>query len=302
MRRVCALVLSAALLWSLSACAAAVNAAREEPYALYFCRRDLTQAQGGDALGTEPATVENAGELEPQALAQTLMERLLDGPSDERLQSPFPAGTELLSCTLSGSRIGVDLSAAYGTLSDVGLTLADACITLTLTQIFGVVSVCVTVNGQPLAYRNQQVFSADDVLLTSSEDVVASVRVTLYFLNEAEELTGEERTVDLYEGDTQVQVLLQALLAGPQERTLHSALPENFEVSMIWLKDGVCCVNLPGGREQDLPQGREMRLGLTALARSLCSLADVRQVSFLVDGRSADVYCGVLLRGVEQTK
>ena len=61
----------------------------------------------------------------------------------------------------------------------------------------------ITVRGQELAYRDTQTFTARDVLLSSNEDVIGTVPVTLYFLNEAGKLAPEERTLDLYEGDTQ---------------------------------------------------------------------------------------------------
>ena len=84
------------------------------------------------------------------------------------------------------------------------LTLADQAITLTLTQLPDILSVQITVRGQELAYRSKQVFTARDVLVAPEGDVVGTAEVTLYFPDESGVLQPEERTLELYEGDTQV--------------------------------------------------------------------------------------------------
>ncbi len=298
MRRGILFLLCAALAWQLCACASSqAGSGGEDSYVLYFCRKDLSAVQGGDALGGESVEIQNSGAMETVDLAGELMRRLFNGPDDEALESPFPPGAQFLSCGLSGTRMVVDVSASYATLSGVELTLADYCITLTLTQISDISSVEITVLGEPLAYREQQIFTADDVLLTSAEDVVASVEAMLYFLDEEEALAAEAREVDLYEGDTQVKAVVQALQSGPRDRDLHAALPEELKIQSVWLEESVCYVNLSAG-EESLPQGREMELALTALSWSLCSLESVEEVCYLVGGEEAETYCGVSLQAV----
>jgi germination protein M len=294
------MLLCAALVLNLCGCASSQTGSDgEDSYDLYFCWKDLSAVQGGDALGSETVEIEGSGEMETEALAGELMRRLLDGPETDELASPFPSGLQFLGCTLSGTRAVVDVSASYATLSGVELTLADYCITLTLTQISDISSVEITVLGESLTYRDQQVFTADDVLLTSSEDVVASVEAMLYFLDEDGALAAEPREVDLYEGDTQVKAVVQALQAGPRDRDLRTALPEELKIQSVWTEEAVCYVNLSAAGEESLPQGQEMELALTALSRSLCSLESVEEVRYLVGGEEAETYCGVLLRSVE---
>ena len=100
-------------------------------------------------------------------------------------------------------------------LSGVELTLADQAITLTLTQLPDILSVQITVRGQELAYRSKQVFTARDVLVAPEGDVVGTAEVTLYFPDESGVLQPEERTLELYEGDTQVSAVARALENGP---------------------------------------------------------------------------------------
>ena len=142
-------------------------------YALYFVERDLRSADGGDALRSEERTLEDGG-LSTEELA-ALVAELLKGPADPTLKSPFPKGTALLSAEQKGTELRVDLSAAYSTLSGVGLSLADYAITLTLTQLPDVARVRITVAGRELDYRSRQVFLARDILTVPKEDVVGTV-------------------------------------------------------------------------------------------------------------------------------
>lgn len=287
MKRWTALLLCCALL--LSGCAGREGKDGEDgtAYVLYFMAKELEEIRGGGALCTETVYLRDMEDAEPQELATALMTELLKGPLDEGLKSPIPAGTSLLSLEVAGSRALVDLSAAYGTLSGVMLTLADYAITLTLTQLPDISLVKITVRGQELAYRDKQVFAARDVLLAPEGDVVSTVTATLYFLNADGELTGEEQVLSLYEGDTQVSAVARALEHGPKSKDLASALPEGFRVRAVWQEEDVCYVNLSSALlEEPLPE-EQLTAALGALERSLCSLETVRETQFLVDGEFA---------------
>jgi germination protein M len=182
----------------------------------------------------------------------------------------------------------VDLNYPYSTLSGVSLTIADYCITMTLTQFSDISSVSITVRGQELAYRDKQQFTDGDVLLTSMEDVVSTLPVTLWFLDQAGELTGVEERLDLYEGDTQLSGLVGALERGPTTRGLRSALPDGFSVLTTQLGEGVCYVNLSKELLEELPADADLQAALDALALSLTSLEAVQQVRYLVEGEPAE--------------
>ena len=288
MRKLVSLLLCAAAL--LSGCARGGESQQGTAYSLYFLEADLESVPGGDALRAETVYLEE--DLGTTALAEALVERLLEGPSDATLENPIPAGTSLLSLELNGAYAKVDLSSNYRSLSGVALTLADYAITLTLTQLPQIAIVSITVRGQDLAYRDTQTFTARDVLLSSNEDVIGTVPATLYFLDEEGRLTPEERTLDLYEGDTQVSAVARALELGPENRSLRLVQPEEFQVKSVWLEEDVCYVNLSSSQLETLPEETDMPMILQALALSLCSLDTVSDVRFLVDGDFAAEYGG----------
>ena len=193
----------------------------------------------------------------------------------------------------SSVRAIVDMSAGYGMMSGVELTMADYCIALTLTQIPEVRSVTITVNGRALSHRSAQTFSARDVLISSAEDVVATVDVELYFCSEYGILIPERRVLDLYEGDTRAEALVAALVRGPEGKKLLPSLPEGFDVQSVWVKDGCCYVNLSLTMLEALPENTDLSLSLEALSGSLLSLENVEEVHFLVEGEAAEEIGGV---------
>lgn len=271
-----------------TACAPAEEDAEEGAYQLYFREDDLTASTGGDVFRTESIDLPEG--LDAQAAAEALLEGLLAGPRSELLRGTLPAGTTLLSVQVEGSRALVDFSAAYSTLSGVRLTLADYAVTLTLTQLPEIISVKITVQGQELAYRDKQVFTARDVLLSSEEDVVGTVEASLYFLSEAGELTEERRTLDLYEGDTQAAAVIRALEGPALEKGLTTALPEGFRVRSVWQEEGTCYVNLSSALLEGLAEDQPLGTALLSIEQSLCSLDAVDEVRFLVDGEFENRY------------
>lgn len=296
MSRFFALLLCGLMLLTSGCAYAAVSSQRGEgDYELFFREADLSSVPGGDALRPEIIHLEEDQRQDPQKVAQTLLTALLDGPTDESLCSTIPPGTTLLSLELDGSLARVDLSAAYRSLSGISLALADYSIAMTLTQLREITAVTITVRGQQLAYRDKQTFTAQDVLLSSNEDVISTVKATLYFPDQSGELVPEERTLDLYEGDTQADTVVKALGAGPLDKTLSNALPDGFRVQSIWLEDDICYVNLPSAALEALTEKDALETGLNALRRSLLSLDAVETVRFLVDGSFQNTYGGVQL-------
>ena len=296
-RHILCLLLALALILSGCAAAAATAAQEEKNCQLYYLVRDLERAPaGGDAIGSEVSALPKESESPTETQAEDLMNALLSGPAGSGLQSPFPEGTRLLGVEVRGSHAKVDLSSAYRNLSGIDLTLADYCITLTLTQLSAIRSVSILVRGQELSYRDSQRFRPKDVLLSSTEDVVATVDVTLCAIDPEGQLRTVPRTLDLYEGDTQAEALVTALRQGPWDKDWRSALPDWFSVQSVWLDDGVCYANLLTSTVPEDADREEAALALQALRDSLSSLDSVREVRILVNGELAQYYAGISLR------
>lgn len=289
MKRFLSVLLCFVLLMTGCARFAAEKTPEGTAYHLYFLAKDLDGVSGDGALQAETIYLQES-DTDAYHLAKVLMQELLCGPAGEELVSPIPVGTSIEGLKIQGSRADVDLSSSYRSLSGVALTLADYAITLTLTQIPEIVSVRITVQGQELAYREKQIFTSREVLVAPQGDVVSTVEAKLYFLNGRNVLVPEARTLELYEGDTQVIAVARALENGPEDKELKAVVPEGFRLKSLWVEEKTCYVNLSSALLKSLPEDTRLKMTIRGLAYSLCSLDAVEETQFLVDGEFAQSY------------
>lgn len=283
--RLAALALAVCLL---AGCGVTRSITGKEGLRLYYPVA-LENHPGGDAIASVTVGWDTLPQEDRTAQAEAVLALLLGGCREEGFQSPIPAGTSLRSVEVVGSTAKVDFSVSYSQLSGMALTIADYCVTLSLTQLEGVYAVRITVNGQELAYRDSNLFFASDVLLTSMDDVVRMLTAQLYFPDGAGDLTPEERLLTQYEGQSAVDVVMAALLEGPAEDGLQALIPEGVTGITARAEDGVCQLNLPSEAmaAMDRDAAEEMERGIAA---SLLSLEGVSLVQVYVDGVYTDAY------------
>ena len=193
----------------------------------------------------------------------------------------------------------MDFSGAYSQLEGVDLAVADYCLTLSLTALDGISSVSVTAGGRSLGQQPKQVFYRQDVLLSAMDDVLKTVDVTLYFLGSENALTGEQRTLALYEGQTLADSLVAALLEGRQDRELTRVIPEDFQISFVRVENGVCTVGISGASLEALPEDEwQQQMILWSLADSLYSMEAVSELRLRSGGEELAFFGSVPVESV----
>lgn len=249
----------------------------------------ISAADRWSADATALASVDYGGEETVPAV----MAALLAGPAaNSGLTSPIPAGTELQDWSIKYGVLHIDLSRAYSDLVGVDMTLADYCLTLTLTQLRGVNGVRITVNGQNLAYRDRQIFYASDVVFSGAEEEPVDLSVDLYFLQaDSRVLRSEPRLFRLTESEQPALAALAALLAGPEDDSLTALLPAGVEVHSARVADGVCYADFSAALLAAVPVDEEMQvLVLSSVVETLCGLESVSAVQILVNGETVSHY------------
>lgn len=277
------IVFLAALLLAVTACVSDADTDDQGIVMPIYFLAPAGSVRGGDVLqcSMEPLDLEEGASADE--LAAAVVNRLLSGSQITALSSPFPKDAALISLTIRNARAHVDLSGILR-MDGIDLTLADYCLTLSLTAIEGIESVSVTGNGRLLAQQPRRIFYPHDVLLSSGDSVLQQIQVKLYFLDSNGALTPEDRTLDLYEGETQSAVLLTALLAGPKNDELISVIPDDFPISSIKVEDGICRIHLPAAALQALPPDEySQNLILWSLAESLYSLDYIKEIRLMTD-------------------
>ena len=298
MRRLPLLLAALALL--LVSCAVPREEADTDDYEVYYAV--WPDEGGGDAIRARRTALADDVPADTGALAEALLAQLLASPAQGGLRSPFPAGTKLQKVSVAGGRATVDLSEQYAQLSGIDLSVADCCVTLTLTQLTGINAVRVTVNGRELPYRKTQLLTAADALLSGRGDALRPINVSLYFLDtESGLLRAQAQTLALYEGQSRVSAVLDALLRGPEgDDGLRALLPERFSVLSSRIDDGICYVNLDGA--SPLPEDEALRaLAVESLTRSILSLSGVEEVQLLIDGEAVPQWTATAFAGTAET-
>ena len=293
-RRIGIWLLALLLVWTAAGCGTKSTAAENtSAYLRLYCPADLSErnksAGGGDAVNGIPISWKQVrgDDRGRQQQAQYIMELLLGGCTDKDFICPVPEGTTVNSCTVTGGTVSVDLSREYEQMVGVERTIADYCITLSLMQLDGIYAVRLTVNGLLPEGRTNGVYTSAEVLLTSPEDIVRTVKVTLYFPTGGGTLAGEDRRLTVYEGETVAQAVVKALTERPMDSYAGSEqlLPEGFAVLDTKVEDGTCYLNLADGVTALLPEdSTDQERMIQGLVDSLCSLEDVSQVQLMVDG------------------
>lgn len=266
-----------ALVLCLSACG---EKTPKQGFTLYFRASDY-------AAGTSALLEETWREEEAPAV-ESALRRLLDGPSDPDGRSPFPAGTRLQSWTLEDGLLTVDFSEEYGSLSDIGLTVADCCVVLTMTQLEDVERVTITAAGVALPGRSRQELTAEDVLLLGGEGAASDLAVQLYFPRvDGSGLGTEYRELRIGTDADPLEAILDALCAGPVDRENVAFLPESRDDTRVEERDGLCTVFLGQSWLEALPQSTQrLELAVYSLVNSLAELDQVDRVQVLYEGQS----------------
>ncbi|MBR2131070.1 MAG: GerMN domain-containing protein [Oscillospiraceae bacterium] len=249
------------------------------------------QVRGSDALCQSFEQLNLAEDATPSETAVAVVQRLLDGSQNGTLLSPFPEDVHLQSLTIRDRRAYIDFSGSLSRLDGIALTLADYCLTLSLSAIKGIESVTITNEGRALAQQPKQIFRDRDVTLSTESSVLQLIHVSLYFLNEHNMLAAEERILEIHEGETQSDALITALLDGPNHSSLHSPIPEDFLISSIKVENGICRINLPASSLDRLPTDEDtQKLILCSLAQSLYSLSHIQEIHLLMDGTELEKF------------
>ena len=159
MKRLMSILLAVVILISLSACNR-TDDSLQEPVKFYYCNEEISYNSVSGVICEELR--EGAayhGELEK------LLKDYLSGPVSSDLYSLLPSGTELISCSVSGSKTALTFSAEFADLSGVQLSTACSCIVLTLHAYAGIETVQFRVRDGQLENQDSLIIHISDIVL-----------------------------------------------------------------------------------------------------------------------------------------
>ena len=276
-----------ALLLLLAACG--VQGLESGPETTLYYLTDLEFAAGGEAIQAVPVALGDLGAMEVRAAAELILEKL--GESGDGYFSPLPAGVTVEGLTFRGRRVYVDLSEGYRELAGVDLSLSAFCLTLSLCQLEEIASVGLSAGGTTVPLGRSQVLMEQDAALSGMEDMARTAAVRLWFPDGQGALVQENREVELYEGQTLVEAVAEALAEGPRDRDRDAIFPQGFAIRSAWQEEGICWLSIPAESIALLPESvQAQETILQAISWSYFSLDSVRELRILVDGNEIEIF------------
>jgi spore germination protein GerM len=284
MRKSCrpaAVLLAAALLLSalLTGCVKPNPAENyQNPIFFYYCRKDAEYASRTGALASEVRDLRD-----PDISIADILKLYFAGPKSEDMTSPFPENLRCEDVSLQDGIVQLHLSNEYSALTGVRLSLASACITMTLSQIDFVKGVQIRTDAGTLSEQGTEDFSVEDFLLQDDSSVNPEQTVTLYFADKGSgKLKAEKRTITYTRQEDLPELALKALFAGPSEPGLSQAIPEGTELVDVSVSGSLCTVVVSETFADCDTDKTAAELAVHSIVATLCLLGEIDQVQISI--------------------
>lgn len=137
------------------------NSGPQKPISFFYITRTADYEPGQTLIRQKTVDATDLG-----ASSEDILRAYLQGPVDDpELETPFPAGTELVSTRQSGDVLIVTLSSQFAQLSGIHLSVACACITKTCLPLFDAQIIRIRAYGNTLDGAEYIEMDAESVLL-----------------------------------------------------------------------------------------------------------------------------------------
>ncbi len=212
-------------------------------------------------------------------------------PQKLEYQVPLSQGVEVLTTNITKSSLVLNLSEEYKQLGVVMEILTRASLVKSITQIEGIKSVTIHINGEPLKDsldKTVGALTADMFIDNAGEEISTYEKITvrLYFANETgDQLVAVDRSKAYNTNISLDKFVIEELLKGPGA-TVTGVFPTiNPDTKLIstLVKDNTCYVNFDS---TFLKQVYEVNAEIViySIVNSLCEISGIDRVQISVDG------------------
>lgn len=226
---------------------------------------------------------------------EELLKKMQTPPNGE-LVAAFPESVELPTVFIGANGLATLLfSESYGTVTGTGEVLMRAAVVKTLCQLEGIDSVEFYVGGQPLL--NAQNIPVGIMKETDFIDSTGTntnyyqfLYAKVYYANEEGDALVASNLKIPYRGiETEAEIVLRQLIAGPVGEDTYPVVPENTKVLSVTTKDNVCVVDFSKQFLKKLPEVTE-EVVIYSVVNTLAELPGIYQVQILVEGKQEKLY------------
>lgn len=262
--------------------------------------------QGVDIYYVNPDTYEIVSEkanidgASTNEILNNTIKAMKSKPNDEELKSAIPDNVNVLSISAKNQTAYVDFSSEYYQLGKSDEMCLRGALVWTLTGLYFVDKVDITIEGAPLLKTDGEKYGDADrenTIITANivADPVTSVKVVdLYFANaDATGLNKEERKIEVNKNQPLEKYVMEELIKGPYEEGNVATVPSETKIRNISTTDGICYVDLSSEFVTKNNGGSTGEtLTIYSIVDSLTALDNIDKVQFLIEGEKQDEYKG----------
>lgn len=222
-----------------------------------------------------------------------LMELYFKGPVGDDLISPFPDDLHLIKAETTLNSVLLTVSDCFADLSSIDLRVAAGCIARTLWEYNNAYStVSIRAQSKQLGGQERLVIHPQTLVLEDHSIGQASTAAALFFADaENRFLIQEDYSFSVTDPSQLPELVLRALLQGPERKTLRPTLPKDTALLGVSVADGLCEVDFSEEFLKNRPANAfAERMAIFSVVNSLCALDGIERVRLLSKGNPIGSY------------
>ena len=245
-----------------------------------------------DSLIPVAATTSKDEHSDRGDLMNALIAELQESPDKPAMKAPLSEESGYIAAMIKDDQAVLDFDEKLGNADVLYRTLVMASVTRTLTQIDGIATVSITINGSPALDSSGMVIgalTADSFIDNAGLQINAEekTQLTLYFANETGDGLVKTNRMVVYSGNIPMdKLVVMQLLAGPLDNENgYPVMNPATKIINVTTQDGTCYVNLDSSFLSPV-DNISNDVAIYSIVDSLIELGSVNKVQFLIDSDS----------------
>lgn len=223
-----------------------------------------------------------------ETLIGELAGQILKVPTDPEYQAVLGEKVVLLDMKRENNVLYLNFNKDYTSMKATREILCRAALAKTFTQVEGLDYISINCDGQPLLDKKGSpigAFSGSDFAESITDvNVFERVELKLYFANGTKDGLNPELRQVIHNVNTSLEKLVvEQLMAGPQQEGNFAVLPKDTKLINVSLSDSICYVNFDSSFTSGELEAAEY-VSIYAIVNSLTELQTVNKVQITVNG------------------
>lgn len=289
LKKLTALLMAVFMLFGTTACRSREMTLEDGKFYVYFRsqnRRELYPVEGVVDLT-----------LPMDTLISSVYSHMVSGADESDYTSAVSSDAVLNGFVMEEENLILNFSASYLDITPMEETLMRAAMVNTFTQINGISTVEIRVEGQPLTRHDGTyvgLMKASDFsdVLGNGLNAYTRTSVNVYFANETGEFL-KKSTLDIAYDNSNApeQYVTSLILAGPSDEAYgYAVFPADTKMVSVVTKDNICHVDLSGSFVNSTNSPVLPEVTIYALVNSLTELPGIASVQITINGSAAVQY------------